>query len=256
MFFVFTLFLFSLNSFLNGWWQQQTEHKIAAPLVSTHIIINNSNSYEQTEKIIKEVMQESRAQVLSFYQLIFLYKYRTIMSLLAASYGTLSYQFFSLKYRLQKQTCWSLWHSDKTFEDILSVSQKKTGKELLAAIQQRYIIEDNPADFIQPLMLFMKAVEQEKIDLEKYLRLKNISEKLYVGHFFLYDTDLISKVPDRLARLAYYKASFISWLGEYKYDKSSQKSFSEPLLLKDRQPKQLSEQEKNAEVWKFIRDTG
>ena len=200
-------------------------------------------------------MQDSRAHALSFYELLTLYKYRTVISLLAASYGTLSYQFFSLKQQLQKQTCWSLWHTDKSLEELLAIEQKKLGKELLAAIQQTYIIEQNPADFIQPLMLFMKAIEQEKKDLDTYLRLKNISEKLYIGRFFLYDTDLIAKIPDRLTRLAYYKASFISWLGEYKYDKSSQKSFSEPLLLKDRQPKQLSQEEKNAEVWKFIRDT-
>ena len=104
-------------------------------------------------------------------------------------------------------------------------------------------------------MLFMKAIEQEKLYLEHYVRLATISQKLYIGRFFFYDRELLIKIPDRLARLAYYKASFISWLGEYKYDKSSQKSFLDTGLLKDRKPKSISQEEKNAEIWKFIRDT-
>ena len=252
--FFFYLFFLILHFSAHCWWKE-TEQKIAIPLVSTHITINNSNSYEHTEKIVKGVMQESKAQICSFYQLLSFYKYRTIMSVLAGAYTTLSYQFFSLKHHLEQKNCWSLWHADKSLEELLAIPQKHIGKQLLSVIQQTYIIEQNPADFIQPLMLFMKAIEQEKLYLEHYVRLATISQKLYIGRFFFYDRELLIKIPDRLARLAYYKASFISWLGEYKYDKSSQKSFLDTGLLKDRKPKSISQEEKNAEIWKFIRDT-
>ncbi len=255
MFFLYSIFFICfLSSDLNCWWQQAA-HKTAVPLVSTHITINNSNSYAHTEKLVKEVMQESRAQICSFYELLYFYKYRTIISLLAGSYSTITYQFFSLKNSLQEKTCWSLWLCEKSLEELLSIPQKQIGKQLLSVIQQAYIIEQNPADFVQPLMLFMKAIEQEKIYLERYSLLVDLTDKLYLGKIFLYDKELLKKIPDRLARLAYYKASFISWLGEYKYDKSSQKSLADTSLLKNRTPKHLSQEEKNAEIWKFIRDT-
>lgn len=198
------------------WWYSTEDVAPKSPFTIT-ITINNASTSTVTEQVAKQIVADNTAQVRSILSYLRNNLYFTSASCLATAYLAITCRLSLLRAHLLDTTqCWSLWLSERSLEQLFDLTPAVLSKNLLTAVQERYIVQENPAHFIEPLMLFMKAVENERTSLESYRKTVTLLEKMRLGRLFFYDRDLAEKIPERLTRLAYLKSSLISSLGEYK----------------------------------------
>ncbi len=144
-------------------------------------------------------------------------KIKTALACTLVAYLYLHYKLYTLKQELTNADNWSLWHRLVSLDEIVTMDQKEVADSLARAVQRRYTHAESPHDFVAPMTAFLQDVEQEKRLLKTYVDLCTWLRTCYLNKICWQDEELLATCGDRLKRLAYFKATFLNWLTDYKF---------------------------------------
>jgi hypothetical protein len=195
-----------------------------APYIYNNIVVQNDSYLSTSQALVKELTKEATEKGATLTSFFINHKYTTTASLFIALYAGITYKLYELSSSLTQKRCWSLWRNETPLASLIEVSQKKTGIELIQEIQKTYINTQNPTDFIEPLIQFRTAIEQEKWQLEQFKTITQNLARCKLGRYFFYTRELEKNLEERLVRLAFYKSCFNQWLTNYKFEARSYKN--------------------------------
>lgn len=110
---------------------------------------------------------------------------------------------------------WSTWKRIYSFDELSHFDHAELTKELLIDIQRRYINHNNPTDFISPLIMFVREIEAELTILKRIQLLSRWSKRLFLTKILPLNSEVISHIDERLARLAFVNNLFLLWAAQY-----------------------------------------
>jgi len=113
---------------------------------------------------------------------------------------------------------WSRWKGDILLEELLAIPAASISNDLILEIQRRYTTAEAPADFISPLVLFMKDIDKEISTFKYYNNLFTRLKKIKIAGLFPIKQNVYKIVPDKTNRLIYIRNVFLSWAAQYKVD--------------------------------------
>jgi|GEM_PF-5532371 len=154
------------------------------------------------------------------------YKWRLIGMSAAAAYAFLCYYLYMGNFYLSNMQLWSSWRQEIPLEQILAIPQQQHAQELIHEIRLRYTTADNLSNAIQPLALFMNAVTQEEELLLWYQKVFSWLAYIRLTKITPMSTSKFEKISERLARLAYYKNLFQSWVTTYQSEPSNKHHYA------------------------------
>jgi len=190
-----------------------------------HLTINsltNENTQTTTvsiidyHKLIKDGSEKFKFGARTIWEYIKNNKKRVFLNGMALTYVSLQMRLWHLKSKLRNIKCWSQAQSNKKIEELYQIPQNTLSDNLLKDIQKVYMQLDNPANFVQPIMCFIKDTEREEQILEEYSKIVKWADKLYLKSVIFYDKNLVAEIPTRLNKIAYYKNCLLNWLAEFK----------------------------------------
>jgi hypothetical protein len=158
-------------------------------------------------------------------------KIRATAYAVGATYCTLQCYLRYLTFCLTRNNCWSNWQSQKTLEQLYTITQSNFAHLLITDIQRQYTTIDNPTDFVTPLIAFMHDTEREYKQLAHYIQIVDLHTKLYIDKVCLHNAHLFAGAPERMQRLSFMKNTFLSWLADYKLNQSHQQAHKKLLAL-------------------------
>jgi len=142
-------------------------------------------------------------------------KYKIILFSILGSYGTLSAKIIFDNHYLNQSDIWGMWQPSLSFDQLCEIPQKKLGRELILEIQRRYLNQEHPTDFINPLVMFIKAADYELKRIIRYIRITTVIKHLHLLILFPTNEKIIEKAQLILQRLHFVKHIFLSWAAEY-----------------------------------------
>lgn len=110
---------------------------------------------------------------------------------------------------------WSVWKRTYLLEELMRIPQNELANELLLEIQRRYINQNNPTDFITPLITFVREVDLELKALKRIQFLAKWLSRLFVARIFPLNREVVASIDERVKRLTYVHNVFSSWAAEY-----------------------------------------
>lgn len=122
---------------------------------------------------------------------------------------------------LRKTDTWSSWRMDLTLEQLLSFPQRELAESLVFEVQTRYPSQHTSANFVNPLITFVKAIDEELEQISFYERFFSWLVFCKVSMVLPIDTKLIDALPNRIRRLTYLKNTLLSWSANYCIDRIS-----------------------------------
>lgn len=134
------------------------------------------------------------------------------------------YRIYRANIYLANENLWSAWEYSVTMEELLAMPKQELTNKLMIEIQKRYVNVDDPADFLTPMICFMKDVEQELKILNRYNRLYNWSIKIRLNNILPFNKHLFAQIQEKIQRLLYVKNGFASWVAQYKMLNALKKS--------------------------------
>ena len=145
------------------------------------------------------------------------HKYTIGFYTLCACYAGLYAKLILDNHYLNRIDLWATWRSDQTFEQLCEIPQQTLGRELVLEIQRRYRNTDNITDFINPLILFMNAIDQEIVRIKHYQTISTWIKRCYLLIIFPTNEQKIKKAQTLLQRVHFVKHVFLSWAAEYNF---------------------------------------
>ena len=139
---------------------------------------------------------------------------------LLAIYSFVACQTYRLNRIIHDESSWMNWKSCKSIDDFLAISQKELERELVHAIQARYVHPVNPTDFIYSMVQFSTAIENEIEVMEQQIMLYQLIETSCTSKIFFIDATDLAKLQDKFRKLNFIKHIFISWCADYKIEQS------------------------------------
>lgn len=151
-------------------------------------------------------------------------KYSTSFFALTAvsAYGYLWYQLYKARAILSNPQAWCCWKNHIEIDRLAQYCQEELSKELLLDIQERYINNANPTDFVIPLASFLPIIEKEKQMLELYIWWSTKMITSYMRLLFPVNKQCVHMACQALQRLKFIKNLFIVWWAQ----RNTQNSFS------------------------------
>ncbi len=143
------------------------------------------------------------------------YKYHLCGIALASAYGILCYHLHRATQFIKYKTVWSVWHQELTMQELLACDLEKLTQELLIAIQMRYSNENNPTDFILPLVEFSAAIQKELDTLNFYECIYRQCKKYYLIKIVLIRTQPLEQLPEYIERTTYIQTLFKNWAAHH-----------------------------------------
>lgn len=138
------------------------------------------------------------------------YKWHIAGAVALGSYGLLCYHAIKGNSYLKRTDLWTSWRKELAIEDLLAISQQKFAQDLAQEIYHRY-----NADFTTSIVYFIKAIDQEEIDLKWYQSFYAWMQCLHIQRFVFIDKASYEHIIQRLQKIAYYKGCI-----EYMVDKT------------------------------------
>lgn len=167
---------------------------------------------------MKDISPKSYAT--SLYNWCWEYKYRLALATLAGTYGYLWYTLYTIQNNITDTHTWSAWKHDCTLESLLALPPETLSEELINTIQNRYINDENPTDFISPLIQFAQDIKKEQENLTAYETTLQRYQKLYLYKLITIPEDLITTIKTKKQRVIYLHTLFQSWITRYKMERS------------------------------------
>ncbi|MFC1845566.1 hypothetical protein ACFLX2_00385 [Candidatus Dependentiae bacterium] len=125
---------------------------------------------------------------------------------------------------LARDNLWSAWKNNLEMEELLAMPKQELANKLMIEVQKRYVNTEDPADFLSPMVDFMKDVENELSELRYYRRLYSWNSKIYLSKILPFNKKLFDGIKEKIQRLLYFKNGFASWVAQYKMLNALKKS--------------------------------
>jgi uncharacterized protein YlbG (UPF0298 family) len=151
------------------------------------------------------------------------------LSVCAALYTYYCYQVIGGNFYLQRTDLWSSWKHELSFDQLCQIPQQILAHELLLLIQQQGLNTEKPTDFVVPLVVFLQAIEHERVMLVYYQDLYTRMHTFKCAWLFPFNTKRYDQIEERLRRLSFVKNVFISWVATFNIEHA--KSFSHAIPL-------------------------
>lgn len=184
--------------------------------ISNENIQTTTVSITDYRKIITDGSEKFKFGAHTIWNYIKNNKKTVFLNSMAFTYASLQIRLWHLKLKLKNMKCWSQMQNNRKIEELYQIPQSTLSENLLKDIQKIYIQLDNPTNFVQPIMHFIKDTEKEEQILEEYAKIVRWADKLYLKSMLFYDKNLVAEIPSRLNKIAYYKNCFLNWLAEFK----------------------------------------
>ncbi len=140
---------------------------------------------------------------------------------LAYGYGKLFKKVAGLNRYLRHPDRWAHWHGELTYKQLTSLEEKDLVRQLVVAIQQKYVAFDDPLSVETPLQSFLKKINYEQKQFIAYQELYSWLSTVWGQYLFPFDRKLFSKIPSKLKRIAHLKKTFCAWIAEYKIQQAN-----------------------------------
>jgi len=166
---------------------------------------------------------DSQPYKLSMYQWCKKNKYKIIRRSTLGCYLTIWVILLLSHYYFNQANSWSGWQSAISFNELYSKPQQLLQQELIFDIQKRYINQQNPTDFISPLVTFMNRINIEEKYLNCYTTMLNGINRLHLARLFLINGKKIKEIELQKQRLTFVQQLFSSWVAECNIDQKKTK---------------------------------
>lgn len=122
---------------------------------------------------------------------------------------------------LNQADLWSRWKYDQSLTSLCALNQATLKKELIIAIQQRYLDSQNPTNNLKPLTHFIDAIEEEKKHLETYRKRAAWLKTCCLAKILPINDNKIALVQMLIERLQFVNNLFVTWASEYNWESLS-----------------------------------
>jgi len=129
---------------------------------------------------------------------------------------------------LSRKDIWCAWHEEMALDSLVAVPQRDLAAELILEIQRRYSNTNNPTDFLEPLITFVKEIESEISIISKLKRAYYVFSRTHLSALFPINEKLFVSLDAKLQRSIYLKNLFLSWAAEYKISHNRKQRFVPP----------------------------
>jgi len=134
-------------------------------------------------------------------------------------YSYILYQIHRSNQIINDQSSWVNWKNFMTIDDLFVIAEKELERELIHAIQSRYVHPVNPTDSIYSMVQFSKTIQQEIELLHQQITLYQWIETIHASKLFFIDIADLIKLHDKYKKLNFIKHIFISWCATCKIEK-------------------------------------
>lgn len=142
--------------------------------------------------------------------------YKITFTTIAGLYSALYYELLKLERYIQSSDRWCNWKTEADTTTLLGYKQQDLASMLLLEIQHRYTDNDNPTEFVRPLIDFMSSITREIEKIKLYKDCMQFLKRWRIEKLLWLDRTLPDKSIDLLQRVTYLKSTFLSWAAEYK----------------------------------------
>lgn len=144
-------------------------------------------------------------------------KWTLIGGALFLGYASLCYTIIADNFYINDADLWSRWRYEQSLTSLCALTPEKLHKELILAIQQRYLDVHNPTDNIKPLVRFIQAIELEKKRLTAYCNRAKWLKRLKIWLILPINAEKVSLAQNLLERLNFVNTLFATWASEYNW---------------------------------------
>jgi hypothetical protein len=175
---------------------------------------------ETTQDYLKKTFESVHLRDLASaaYQYCCQNKYSLAALSVAATYGYTFFKLRAIETYAENPGTWAAWRRDIPFDRLLAIPQDQLTRELILAIQGRYISAENPTDSLAPLITFSREIAEERELLAHYHNYVSWCMQLSVHRLMACPQTLLAKLAERKQRATYLSTVFQSWLIHYKLD--------------------------------------
>jgi|GEM_PF-2217206 hypothetical protein len=145
-------------------------------------------------------------------------KYYIVVSAVLGGYAYMFYKLRSIQSYVDNQPSWGGWKSGVALETLLAIPQDKLTHDLMTAIQERYMLPENPTDSLTPLITFSKEIAEEKELVNEYHTYVSWSTRCSLNKILPFSQTLLEQLAERKQRITYLSTLFQSWLAHYKLE--------------------------------------
>jgi hypothetical protein len=196
------------------------------PSVTTHTEQSVVQKMTQTNmNIFMEAAQKAAVHATGLYHqllaTLWQHKWSTVGTCVALLYARITFALLADKQFMEDGNLWSSWYASKSLAELFALPHETLCKELILAIQTRYVNTTNPTDCVTPLSNFLWDINAE----EKRLKQCRLHARL-VSQFWLqkilpfsYNSEI--QADRLLERLAFVRHLFISWAAEYNWQQTA-----------------------------------
>lgn len=232
----------SFNLYLPHMTQQQTTHTQTQPITHLDYNANNQSSLVNETEIaaksssaVHSTIQNTNVITLSTvvtisHQLINTvkqkmdtlsnhskgvwntHKYKSIPALLLASYMIIFLRSCYDHHYLHNTHLWGYWRHQQTDAELYGTPYYQITDQLLIDIQKRYMLSNDPTNFVTPLISFLKDIDQEEKILKRYVWYTGWLNKSRLRILFFCNKAKTKKATNLLARLQLVRTLFTQWM--------------------------------------------
>lgn len=146
------------------------------------------------------------------------WRYKGTIALIAAtmSYGALLGALLYMEQQITQGVGWAHWNAQMSLAELIAMPQDTSAHQLFKDIKHCYLpAEYTMLNFLDPLVLFANACEQEKVLLERFIYLHTWVASTPLHYIVPMQTETLEKAYDQIARLCYLKQLMVSRLADY-----------------------------------------
>jgi hypothetical protein len=202
----------------------------SSAIVNLNLVNNNGSNqttppppppqYETTQQYFKKAFESLHFKDLASasYEYCCQNKYYLATFSVAGTYGYMFYKVRSIQSYVDNPGIWGTWKRDIPFEQLLAIPQDQLTRELMMAIQGRYISAENPTDSLAPLITFASEIAEEKELLTNYHTYVSWCMQFSLQRVMPCSQTLLTQLNERKQRATYLSTLFQSWLAHYKLE--------------------------------------
>ena len=127
------------------------------------------------------------------------------------SYAVIAAKIIQYNHFFEQENNWIVWKKILSIQDLQTMPHNEIARELLRAIQLKYVNQKNPTDSITPLVNFVQDVQKEKQYIQHYLWLTAMIRKCYLSKLFPFNNEQREHIQKLEQRLDFIHHIFISW---------------------------------------------
>jgi hypothetical protein len=201
--------------------------------VYTPTINMNQQAIQQTEQNVivtqttllldtaQKVAQEAVSLYKHFSATLWDHKWLCCATIAALAYGTGAYLCMADTYYMGSTNLWCHWYESKSLEELCALPHETLAKELVLAIQSRYVNTLNPTDCITPLSNFISDLNAEEKRLKQCRSRANFISRLYLQKIIPCARNTGAQAQQLLERLAFIRHIFTSWAAECNWQQTA-----------------------------------